>query len=221
MVLGVTGLPAAGKSTVARLLGELGAAVADADELAHAALSDPAVERRVRAELRIPRSVPSGPPLRAALGARVFGGDGGEALGRLEALLHPPVRRRLGTAVARARRAGSPAVVLDVPLLFESGLDALCDGTIFVDAPLGVRRRRAARRGWDAAALAARDARQWPAPERRRRADVVIRNGGTLASTRRAVRRAWERWVTGSPRTGARPDPRGGLGPPQRGITGR
>jgi len=193
LVLGVTGLPASGKSTVAAMFRALGAEAADADRLAGEALALPGIARRAARAVGPGTLGPGGRLDRAAVAARVFGPGGSAALRRLEAVLHPPVRRWLRAAVAGARRRRAPAVVLDVPLLFERGVDRMCDATVFVDAPRAARLRRARRRGWTAAELRARDLSQAPAAERRRRADFVVRNGGGIPAARLAVRGIWER----------------------------
>lgn len=203
VVLGVTGLPASGKSTVAALFGSLGALRADADALAHAALDRPSLARRVARLLGGEVLGPGGRVDRAAVASRVFGPGREGALRGLTDIVHPVVLRGLRAAAASARRSRAPAVVLDVPLLFEAGVDGMCDATVFVDAPREVRLRRARTRGWSAADLRAREARQAPAAARRRRADFVIRNGGGRAAALRAVRDIWER-TTGGPCRGPR-----------------
>jgi len=206
VVLGVTGLPASGKSTVTGLFRDLGAEHADADRLAHEAMEDPRVSRLVGRALGMEVRSPDGRVDREALAARVFGKDDREALERLTAILHPVVRRGLRGAVAGARGRRAPAVVLDVPLLFEGGVDGMCDATVFVDAPRAVRLRRARKRGWSAAELQRREARQGPARERRARADFRVPNGGSRAATRRRVRAIWDE-VTGTGASGRIPAP--------------
>ena len=78
----------------------------------------------------------------------------------------------------------------------------MCDATFFVDAPGGARLRRARTRGWTPSDLRAREARQAPAAERRRRADYILRNGGDRAAVRRAVGRLWE-GIVGAASAGA------------------
>jgi dephospho-CoA kinase len=194
-VIGVTGLPACGKSTVAAMLASLGAAPVDADRLAHEALDDPATARAVERILGVRVRRPGGGVDRAAVAARVFGERGRAALRRVEALLHPLVRRGMREAVAAARRRSAPAAVLDAPLLFEAGVDRSCDLTVFVHAPREARLRRARSRGWTARGLRAREARQWSAAARRRRADTVVDNGGSRSATWKQVRALWSRAV--------------------------
>jgi dephospho-CoA kinase len=188
VVIGVTGLPAAGKSTVTGILASLGGVVVDADALAHEALGRPSMARAVERALGPGLRLPGGAVDRAAVARRVFGARAGASLRRLTALLHPPVLRAMRRAVRAARRARAETAILDVPLLFEAGADRECDYTVFVEAPRAVRLYRARARGWSAAELRRRESRQAPAAVRRRRADATVDNGGSLAATRRRVR---------------------------------
>jgi dephospho-CoA kinase len=122
---------------------------------------------------------------RAALSKRVIGNPA--ALARLEAIVHPLVgaaRDRFLRAMA-ARRA--PIVVLDIPLMFEAGLDRLCDAVIVVSAPPFLQKARVmARPGMTEERLAAILGQQMPDTEKRRRADYVVPTGaGRRASLRR------------------------------------
>jgi dephospho-CoA kinase len=125
---------------------------------------------------------------RAALRAAVLGDPA--ALRRLEAILHPLVRRAEGRFLAHARRAGAAAAVLDIPLLFETGGDRRVDQVVVVSAPASVQRARVARRGrMTPAQIEAVLARQAPDAERRRRADVLVRTGLSRHHAWRALRR--------------------------------
>lgn len=193
-VLGLTGGIATGKSVVAGFFRELGAAVVDADRLAHEVTDpgQPALEEIVRA---------FGPGVltadgrldRAALGRLVFADVG--ARRRLEAIVHPRVRERLREAVDRLKGAGPPLIVLEIPLLFETGeeLLPLLDRVLVVTAPEAVQLRRLQERNRLSEAEArARMAAQMPLSEKVRRADYVVENGGALEETRRQVVRVWE-----------------------------
>jgi dephospho-CoA kinase len=112
------------------------------------------------------------------------------ALKRLESILHPMVRRAERAFLARARRAGARLVVLDIPLLLETGGDARVDRVLVVSAPASVQRDRVARRRQlTKAQAAAMIARQMPDAEKRRRADRVIRTGLSRHHAWRALRR--------------------------------
>ena len=112
------------------------------------------------------------------------------ALRQLEAILHPMVRRAERGFLARARRAGAPAAILDIPLLFESGGARRVGCIVVVSAPADVQRHRVRLRGrMSPAQIAAVIARQTPDAEKRRRADVVVRTGLSRHHALRALRR--------------------------------
>ena len=191
-VVGLTGGIGSGKSTVARLLAEHGAAIIDADQLAREAVApgSPALAQLVA---RFGQGVltADGALDRPRHGALVFGDD--EARRALNAIVHPEVARLAAQRIQDLIAAGAPLVVYDVPLLYENALEKVLPEVIVVDAPLDVRCARiAARDGLDSPAIAARIAAQLPLEEKVRRADHVIDNGGTLEATRAAV----EAWVS-------------------------
>jgi dephospho-CoA kinase len=190
-VIGLTGSVGMGKTTAAKILRRLGIPVHDADREVHRLLGPggAAVEAVAAAfpGVRRDRSID-----RAALGAKVFGDP--KALKRLEAILHPLVRRAEQRFLARARRARRPLVVLDIPLLLETGGEDRFDLVVVVSAPRRIQRARVlARPGMTAAKLAAIEARQMPDAEKRHRADLVIATGlgrrHSLNLLRRSMRR--------------------------------
>ncbi|MFO7545747.1 MAG: dephospho-CoA kinase [Trueperaceae bacterium] len=189
--VGLTGNIGSGKSTVARLLADHGAAVIDADALARAATDDPDVLARIAASLG-DGLVAGGRLDRAATAARVFGDPA--ALARLNAIVHPWVRARSAERERELLEAvpPPPVIVHDVPLLYENGLDAAMDAVIVVDAPLETRLRRVAERsGASIDDLRARDAAQLPIEEKVARADFVVGNAGDLQELRAAVEALW------------------------------
>jgi dephospho-CoA kinase len=133
--------------------------------------------RAVRAiAAAFPGTVRDGEVDRAALRQAVLGKP--DALTRLEGILHPMVRQEEQAFVARARRHGSRAVVLDIPLLLETGGDKRVDRIIVVSAPRAVQIQRIrARRRMSDADVKAVIARQMPDAAKRKRADVVIKTG--------------------------------------------
>ena len=193
-VLGLTGGIATGKSLVARTFQELGAVVVDADELAHqvTAPGEPALEE-IREAFGPQVFTPSGQLDRRALGRVVFGNA--ELRRRLEQIVHPRVRERLEEVVARLKATEVPLIVLEIPLLFETGepLLRLIDRVVVVTAPEAVQLQRLmARNGFTDEEARARIGAQMPLALKVARADYVIDNGGSPEETRRQVEHLWE-----------------------------
>jgi dephospho-CoA kinase len=134
---------------------------------------------------------------RATVARRVFapGSQGDDDRRFLEGLLHPRIRQRLEAAHKVLLARGGPAIVLDAAVMLEAGWNALCDVVVFVDAPRQIRQQRARQRGWSDEQFAAREAAQWPIEEKRRRADVVLINGGSNDELRLEVRSFWDDYV--------------------------
>jgi dephospho-CoA kinase len=209
-LVGLTGLIGAGKSTVARMLGDRGAMVLDADTIAHGVLDEPAVRDAVAARFGAEVIGADGAVRRRALAERVFGPTPGQeaALADLEALIHPRVRARIGDRLAEALASGGtprPVVVLDVPLLAQSGFAPRCDIVVVVTCAEGIRRQRLAARNLSAEQQAAREAawrrslsragdQVWPA-SRTRTVDTSV----GLAYTLNQVDRIWSELVGGLP----------------------
>jgi len=189
-VIGLLGGIAAGKTTVARMFGDLGARVVSADPIGHAVLADPGVRDRIVA--RWGRGVldPAGNVDRARLAHRAFGDP--EELAALEAITHPAILVEMQRQIADARNAGVPAIVLDAPLLMEVQFDSLCDLLVFVDCPAEVRQARAVRRGWDPAEIARRERRQQPLDAKRARSRFVIDGHAPLETTFQQVQELWQ-----------------------------
>lgn len=193
VVIGVTGGVGTGKSTVARMFGRLGAAVLDADRIAHDLLApSTAVYRQVR-RLFGPTVVDrDGRMDRKRLGEQVFASR--RRMRQLTGIVHPAVRRRIREDLRRIRGCRPDAVVvLDIPLLVESGSAYRTDALVVVSAPASVAARRLHRRsGWSPEEVRRRASFQLPLRRKERRADFVVNNSGGLASTRRQVSRIWK-----------------------------
>ena len=176
VVLGLTGGIAMGKSQASETFRRLGVAVFDADATVHE-ITAPCGRGYGAVRAMFPGVVAeNGRVDRKRLGAMVFAKP--EDLRRLESVLHPLVSKARECFLRRARALGVPLVVLDVPLLFETGGDSRCDYVAVVSAPSFVQRHRALRRaGMTEAKLAGILARQTPDAEKRYRADFVIPTG--------------------------------------------
>ena len=210
--VGLTGGIGSGKSTAARRLVELGAVLIDSDVLARevvAAGTDGLEE--VVAAFGTAVLGPDGTLDRPALAAIVFGDQ--DALNRLNAVVHPRVRRRSDELIAAA--APDAVVVQDVPLLVESGMAPLFPLVIVVHAEPEERvRRLVAQRGMPEADARARIAAQAGDSARRAAADVWLDNGGAPADLTAAVDSLWatrlvpfEQNLAASPGRPRRPDP--------------
>ena len=186
-IVGLTGSIGMGKSTAAAMLRRLGVWVHDADATVHELLGKggaavPAIAKA------FPGVVKDGAVDRIALGKRVFGNT--PELRKLEAIIHPLVRESTDRFITAAARARQPLVVLDIPLLFETG-GRRCDATIVVSAPEYLQAQRVLRRpGMTKEKFAAILARQMPDREKRRRADAVVSTGLGKGLTYRQLARA-------------------------------
>jgi dephospho-CoA kinase len=171
--IGLTGGIGAGKSEALRALSRLGAATLSTDAVTHQLLSTDEVRDLVVAKLG-PEVAPNGRIDRSSVAANVFDDD--EKRKWLENVLWP----RVGQRVADFRESveDRPAAVVEVPLLFESGMESVFDKTIVVLADEEVRAGRAAARGQQL--VEARAARQFTQNEKAQKADFVVRNDGTL-----------------------------------------
>lgn len=186
-VIGIAGGVGSGKSTVARVLGELGCVVLDSDIAAKAALDRPQVLATLRSWWGDTVVGPDGRADRRRIADVVFADRAQRT--RLEGLIHPLLKHDRTQAVVAARAAGKPGVVVDAPLLFEAGVDAECDAVIFVDCPQPVRLARVSRsRGWDAAELARREAAQWPLEMKKSKCGYVVENAGDDAPSQARLR---------------------------------
>ncbi len=192
-VIGLTGGIGMGKSNAAAAFRRAKIPVFDADAAVHR-LQAPG-GRAVRAIARaFPGTVQNGTLDRAALREAVLFDTA--ALRRLEAIIHPLVRHEQRAFLARARRAGRRAAVLDIPLLLETGGDRQVDQVVVVSAPAAVQRHRVRqRRRMTLEQIEAVIARQMPDAEKRRRADVVIQTGLSRHHTQRQLRRVIRRLV--------------------------
>jgi dephospho-CoA kinase len=175
IILGLTGGIGMGKSTAAAAFRRARIPVFDADAAVHRLQARGGRAVRAIAEA-FPGTVRDGAVDRSSLRHIVLGNP--DALTQLEGILHPMVRQEERAFVARARRRGNRAVVLDIPLLLETGGDQRVDCIVVVSAPRDVQTHRIrARRRMSDTDIAAVIARQMPDREKRRRADVVIRTG--------------------------------------------
>lgn len=190
-LIGLTGGIATGKSQVAAMLADHGAAVIDADALAREVVrpGEPALAE-IAARFGTTVINPDGTLDRERLGAIVFADS--DARRDLEAITHPRIAALMQQGIAEATTLGAPVVVLDIPLLLERDLDSTVDGVLLVHAPVAVQLQRLVSRDHltGDAARQRLDA-QLPIDEKRTRATWIIDNSGDLDSTRRQVDAWW------------------------------
>ncbi len=183
LVLGLTGSLAMGKSTVTAMFAAEGAATYSADAAVHALYRGAVV---APIEAAFPGTTSGGAVDRARLAERVTGNPA--ALAALERIVHPLVRAAEDQFRARATGEGRRVLVLDIPLLFETGGEARVDAVVVVSAPAEIQRARIlARAGMSVAKAAALLARQTPDADKRVRAHFIIDTSGELAATRAQV----------------------------------
>ncbi len=186
VIIGLTGGIGMGKSATACLLRHMGIPVHDADAVVHAALSKGGAAV-VRVGRLFPETLKRGAIDRTLLGRHVFHLP--DQLQKLEKILHPIVRKEERAFLQAARRAKKPAVVLEIPLLFETGAEKRCDLILCVSAPRAIQKARVlARSGMTEEKFKAIVARQLPEAEKRRRADFVLPTGEGPEKTDLALR---------------------------------
>jgi dephospho-CoA kinase len=192
--IGLTGGIASGKSTVSAMMRELGLPVIDADEAARAVVR-PGEEayRQIVAAFGPGILRADGEIDRAKLGAIVFNDEQQRKV--LNAIVHPAVRKKMLAEKEAHIRSGAKTVVLDIPLLFESGLTHWVDKVlvVYVDDDVQLRRLMA-RNGFTEEEALARIRSQWPMAEKVKRADAVIDNNGTIEETRRQLLAILHQW---------------------------
>jgi dephospho-CoA kinase len=178
-VYGLTGNIGSGKSTVARLLRDGGAAVIDADQIAREVV-EPGTAGLAQVAARFPGVLDAAGHLdRKALGARVFADDSERRA--LNGILHPLIAAEAARRVAALSDMGVPFAIYEAALIVENGLDAALDGLIVVTAPEDEQVRRVVLRdGLAEAETRARIAAQLPAAQKAARADFVIENHGPV-----------------------------------------
>jgi dephospho-CoA kinase len=206
-IVGLTGGIGMGKSTAAAAFRRAGVPVFDADATVHA-LQRPHGRALAAIETTFPGTVVGGELNRAALRARVLADPA--AMRQLEHILHPMVRQAQRRFLARARFSAAPFVVLDIPLLFESGGYRSVDHIVVVSAPRKVQFARVrGRRHMPDSEIAAMIALQMPDAVKRRHADTVIRTGLSRYYAVRAIRR----FIQEQKARGSAPGPRWGRRP--------
>ncbi|MCK3778305.1 dephospho-CoA kinase [Ensifer sesbaniae] len=182
MILGLTGSIAMGKSTTAQMFRDFGVPVNDADEVVHELYRGEAV---TPVEAAFPGTTKDGEVDRAELSRQLMEAPG--RLPELEAIVHPLVRKKEQEFLTK--NAGAPFVVLDIPLLFETGAEKRVDRVVVVSCSAELQRERALKRpGMTEEKFAMILARQVPDSEKRKRADYIIDTSDSFDVTRGQVK---------------------------------
>ncbi len=183
-VLGLTGSLGMGKSTTARFFAEEGVPLHDADAAVHRLYEG---EATPLIEAAFPDTTSGGRVNRDKLAKKVLGDSA--AIKKLETIIHPLVGRAEARFLDEAARKDAAVVVLDIPLLFETGADRRCDAVVVVSAPADVQRARAFERpGMTEEKFQAILAKQMPDAEKRARADFVVDTSKGFDAARAQVR---------------------------------
>ncbi|MCC0030183.1 MAG: dephospho-CoA kinase [Brucellaceae bacterium] len=184
IAIGLTGSIGMGKSTTAAMFAAEGIPVHDSDATVHALYSGRAAPL---IEAAFPGTTQNGVVDRTKLAAVVLGD--GDALKRLEAIVHPLVREEEERFRSENAAAGADMILLDIPLLFEAGRDKAVDAIVVVSADAVIQRERVlSRPGMSEEKFAAIQARQLPDAEKRERADYVVDTGKGMDDAREQVR---------------------------------
>ena len=191
-IIGITGGVATGKSAVTRIFARHGAICFSADEAARAVLAPRnLIVQQIEAAFGPDAVGANGLPDRAWLGALIFRDE--TARHCLEAILHPPILRLLRAQIEAARSdffpPAVPAIAVEVPLLYETGMESWFDRVVVVRASPAVQLQRLqSRNHLDETSASRRIAAQWSLAEKAARAHIVIDNDGDLAQTEQQVK---------------------------------
>ncbi|MBR0715285.1 dephospho-CoA kinase [Bradyrhizobium liaoningense] len=184
LILGLTGSIGMGKSTTAKLFAEAGVPVYDADAAVHQLYEG---EAAPAIEAAFPGTTANGKVDRAKLSARVVGDAA--AMKQLEQIVHPMLGASRQKFFADAEAAKAPVVILDIPLLYETGGEKRVDAVVVVTTSPELQRERVLARGtMDAQKLDAIIAKQMPDTEKRKRADFVVDTSHGLDPVRAQIK---------------------------------
>jgi dephospho-CoA kinase len=192
--IGLIGGIGAGKTTAARLLAARGGRIVNADALGHEALDQPEIRDAIAARWGNGVFAPDGKLDRRAIARIVFANS--HERGALEGMVFPYIRERAFAEILRAESEPTARfVVLDAAVMLEAGWEQMCDRILYVDAPRELQLARlAARSGWTEEQVASREAAQWPAADKMKRANAVVVNDGKPEHLQEQLDRQLEGW---------------------------
>lgn len=192
MIIGITGSFGTGKTTVACMFARLGAEIIDADKIVHNLLKDDAgVKDKLAVRFGNEILGENGEIDRFRLARKAFAAD--ENLGYLNRIIHPIVIKGIRESVEQIKKQSMDSIiVVDAPLLFETGLDAIVDRVVVVTADVSRQAERLTRKGFRQDEAEARIRRQISLTEKEKRADYVIDNNAALEDTEKEVVKVWK-----------------------------
>ncbi|MCM8776231.1 MAG: dephospho-CoA kinase [Candidatus Omnitrophica bacterium] len=189
LIIGLTGTFGSGKSTVARIFQRLGAGMITSDAIVHGALRKGGPLYGVVGNLFKEARTGGGQGLDRKKIAKIIFRDARKRK-QLEDIIHPYVFERLRSGIGKSRKK---VIVLEVPLLFETGFNRFCDRTIVVKSSDSAIYRRLKKKGFSIEEIRARMKAQMPLEKKIRGADIVIDNSKSITVTRYKVRRIWRK----------------------------
>ncbi|MBT9138498.1 dephospho-CoA kinase [candidate division NPL-UPA2 bacterium Unc8] len=190
IIVGVTGGIATGKSTIAEMLGRLGAKVIDVDRVAHRFLKRGTIAwRKVVDEFGDEILNKNLVINRKRLGKIIFTNKDKQK--KLEKIIHPLVIEAVREKISRETNQKQVVIVIDAPLLIESGLVSLMDKLIVVNAPGHIQRKRLVKRGLTQVEIKKRIDSQLPLAMKVKLADYIVENNGNLTWARKQVGKIW------------------------------
>lgn len=185
IIIGLTGSIGMGKTTVAKMFASLGIPVLDSDLVVHEIMTRPGIIKRISA--LFPAALKKGALDRTEIGKAVFGKP--KELRKLESILHPKVKEAQRKFIQKQRLRGAKAVVLDIPLLYETHGERRMDHVVVVSAPITVQKQRVMKRpNMTEAKLRSILKRQLSDEKKRKKADFLVRTGEGKGRSLRDVR---------------------------------
>jgi dephospho-CoA kinase len=196
MIIGLTGGIASGKSTVSRMLYDLGAEIIDADKVAREVV-EPNQPTWAKIKERFGKDVfyEDGQLNRQKLGAIIF--NDGQARLDLNAIIHPAIRQRMNEQKEEALKKGIELIVMDIPLLFESELEHMVQKVLVVYVPEAIQKMRLMHRDQiDEATALQKMKSQIPIEQKKEKGHAFIDNSGTHEETKNQLEQIIQRWRT-------------------------
>lgn len=196
MIIGLTGGIASGKSTVSRMLNDLGAEIIDADKVAREVV-EPNQPTWANIKLRFGEDIlyENGQLNRQKLGAIIF--NDGQARTDLNAIIHPAIRKRMNEQKEKALKQGIELIVMDIPLLFESELEHMVEKVLVVYVPEAIQKTRLMHRDQiDEATALQKMKSQISIEKKKEKGHAFIDNSGTQEETKTQLERIIQQWRT-------------------------